>query len=212
MSIAHKGMLVTIEGIDGAGKSTLAHNLKNLLNNKNMSVVLTKEPGATLLGQKLRTIVQEKSVPVDALAEYLLFAADRAQHFTDVIIPNLHNNNIVISDRMADSSLAYQGYGRGLDKDMINKVNNWAMRSIQPDVVLYIQLPFEVALERLKKRKNLTSFEQEKADFFKKVIQGFDDILQQRNNVVVLDGTQSPELITQQTFDVIHTWINKNTP
>src|SRR5438067_1616217 len=110
-----QGMLITIEGIDGSGKSTLAKNLYQHLIANDVDALLTREPGATPLGKALRTILQEKNVAVCDQAEYLLFAADRAQHFKDTIIPALAKGTVVISDRMADSSLVYQGYGRGLN-------------------------------------------------------------------------------------------------
>ena len=132
------GLLITIEGIDGSGKSTLAKNLTTYLQ-REYETVLTKEPGGSALGKQLRTLLQTQPVPITPLAEYLLFAADRAQHFHEVIIPNLKKGRIIISDRMADSSIVYQGYGRGLDREKIKYVNQWAMQGVQPDITFYVQ-------------------------------------------------------------------------
>src|SRR3972149_5899470 len=123
-------MLITLEGIDGSGKSTLAKKMADTLHN----VVLTKEPGGSALGKKLREILQMQPVPITPIAEFLLFAADRAQHFDEVVIPALEQNKIVISDRMADSSLVYQGYGRGINMENIKLVNKWVMQDITPDI------------------------------------------------------------------------------
>src|SRR5690348_7272425 len=119
--MAHQfpGMLITIEGIDGAGKSSLIQHLIPLLTPLVPAIKATKEPGGSQLGVELRRLLQYPTTPIAPRAEYLLFAADRAQHFHDVVIPALKEGALVISDRMSDSSLAYQGYGRGHDLTII---------------------------------------------------------------------------------------------
>src|SRR3990172_1551765 len=126
--IQKRGLLITLEGIDGSGKSTLANAIVTALTTLGKHVVLTKEPGGTALRTELRAILQTQKNPVCDKAEFLLFAADRSQHFKELIVPALEQGQIVISDRMADSSLAYQGFGRGLDKEMISSINRWAMQ------------------------------------------------------------------------------------
>ena len=189
-----KKNLITIEGIDGCGKSLLAQSLYKLLCDKGLDIVLTKEPGSTNLGQGLRKILHEQKKDVCDLSEYLLFAADRAQHFVQVVMPALNENKIVISDRMADSSLAYQGYGRKLDAKNIKLVNAWAMQNIKPDLVLYVKLDIETALKRISERgEKLTSFEQEEKDFWVRVINGYETIFKTNKNAIELDGTLSEE-------------------
>lgn len=206
-----QGILISIEGIDGSGKSTLAKNLAQLLLNDSFSVLLTREPGATPLGQQLRTVVQEKKVPLCPKAEYLLFAADRAQHFEQVIVPNLQEKKLIISDRMADSSLVYQGYGRGLDSATIKSINAFAMNSIQPDLTLYVRVSVDTALERIAKRNMaLTSFEQEKRSFIERLKNGFDEIFATHQHCIILDGEQSMETVTSQAYKQTLTWIHKN--
>jgi dTMP kinase len=206
-----KGILIAIEGIDGSGKSSLAKNLYQEFLNQKYAVLLTKEPGGTPLGLQLRTIVQEKKVPVCAKAEFMLFAADRAQHFEQVIIPALDEGKIVISDRMSDSSLVYQGYGRGLDMNAINAVNNFVMNGIKPDITVYVKVPLAVATERIMKRNlALTSFEKEKEDFVSKLANGFDQLYKNREDVIIVDGTQTQELITQEATSKILSWIKKH--
>ena len=206
-----KGILIAIEGIDGSGKSSLAKNLYQEFLNQKYAVLLTKEPGGTPLGLQLRTIVQEKKVPVCAKAEFMLFAADRAQHFEQVIIPALDEGKIVISDRMSDSSLVYQGYGRGLDMNAINAVNNFVMNGIKPDITVYVKVPLAVATERIMKRNlALTSFEKEKEDFVSKLAHGFDQLYKNREDVIIVDGTQTQELITREATSKILSWIKKH--
>lgn len=208
--MAHKtGILIAIEGIDGAGKSTLAHALSAQLSSHQYTVVLTKEPGGTPLGKKLREIVQNQATPLDPKAEFLLFAADRAQHFHETVIPHLKAGHMVISDRMADSSLAYQGYGRGLDLAMLRLINSWAMQGLEPDIVLYIQVPYAVARARIIKRNaQLTSFEQEQETFLQKLVVGFDALLSANPRCITIDGTQDPETVAQIASQKIIELIN----
>ncbi|BDC34904.1 dTMP kinase [Candidatus Dependentiae bacterium Noda2021] len=202
-----RGVLVSVEGIDGSGKSTLTRTLAERLS-QSLPTLLTKEPGDTPLGQQIRTLVQEKKVAICPKAEYLLFAADRAQHFDQVIIPALKKNILVISDRLADSSLAYQGFGRGLDCTMINTINTWAMNERYPDVTLYIKVSPDVAYERIIKRQEaLTSFEQEKKTFMLNVLKGFESIFKERSNVLYISGEQNPEDVLQDAHTQLIQWL-----
>lgn len=198
-----KGLLITLEGIDGCGKTLLSHNLSKELTNKKIDHILTKQPGGTVLGEKLRTILHQEKFVTD-MAEYLLFAADRAQHITQIIKPALDENKIIISDRMADSSLAYQGYGRGLNIEKIKDINKWAMQGIKPDLTIYIEIDIKTAQERIFKRKEeLTSFEKETIDFWNKVIMGYEKIFKNNKNIIRLDGRQTPENLTIQALKAI---------
>jgi len=173
-----RGALIAIEGIDGSGKSTLAQHLYTALKEKYLysNVLLTKEPGDTEAGKKIREIVvQAQEKPLNPVAEFLLFAADRAEHFDKVIKPALNTNSIIISDRLADSSLAYQGYGKGIDKDNIRKINRWAMQDITPDLTIFVNVPVEIAIERIQKRNEAFSVF-EKAPFLKDVERGFKEM------------------------------------
>ena len=202
-----KGLLIVIEGIDGAGKSVLAKNLSFKLSEQKIDHLLTQQPGGTPLGIKLRKILHEEKKDVCDLAEYLLFAADRAQHVEQIIIPTLNEGKLVISDRMTDSSLAYQGYGRNIDIEKIKIVNSWAMKNIEPDIVFYLEIDIKTAHKRLFNRnQTLTSFEKEKTNFWEKVIAGYKKIFENRKNVFYLDGTQTPEKITDDAFRII--WKN----
>jgi dTMP kinase len=205
----YPGFLLTLEGIDGSGKSSLGRSLAHELEKRHYPVLLTHEPGATSLGQNLRTLLQTRSYNISAQAEFLLFAADRAQHAQEILIPALQAGALVISDRFADSSLAYQGYGRGLDLQFIARVNAWALQALTPDLTLYLQLDYKTALERLQKRNlALTAFEQEKVDFFKRVITGFQEILHSKPHVVTLDATAPLEQVHKQALKIVLDKIN----
>ena len=200
------GMLISIEGIDGSGKSTLVRHLAKQLQKYGCSVVTTKEPGGSSLGKLLREILQHQPVALMSRAEYLLFAADRAQHMDEVIKPALKAGAVVISDRMADSSLAYQGYGRGEDLAMINTINAWAMQESNPDPTFYMKIEQEEAIARLKKRTKLTAFEKEQTGFVKRLITGFDEIFRDRDNVIILDGTLPLKKIADIATSAVMRW------
>lgn len=192
-------MLITLEGIDGSGKTAAAGALYAHLA-KNYHVILTKEPGGTDLGKHLRSLLQQRNCPVSSHAELLLFAADRAQHFHERVLPALQSGTIVISDRMADSSRAYQGFGRGLDDAWIDRLSRWAMQDRMPDVTVYLKLPYEIARQRLQKRnEEVTAFEQERAAFFERVIAGFDELFTNRPLGIIVDATQ-PEDVVHHTI------------
>jgi len=206
----HKGLLIAIEGIDGSGKSTLAHTLHQKLYENGYNTVLTKEPGDTSLGKKIRELVQHQDEPIDPKAEYLLFGADRAQHFSTVIIPALKEKKLILSDRLADSSLAYQGYGRGLNLTLLKTINEWAMQKIKPDLTIFVEAPLATVFTRIALRnKKTTSFEKEL--FLQKVALGFKDIYHNRTDVITLDGTQNAEHLAQEAFNSIVRWIKNHT-
>jgi dTMP kinase len=204
MNTKPNGLLITLEGIDGSGKSTLASALHDALKHKNIPAILTREPGGSDLGKHLRAMLQERHVPLCPKAEYLLFAADRAQHMHDVIIPHLQEHKIIISDRMADSSLVYQGYGRGLNLDFIEMVNCWSMDNIKPDLTIYLKISPEQARKRLEIRsEKLTVFEQEIDSFRERLVKGFETIFAKRTNVVTLDAQLSIEELTDKALNAI---------
>lgn len=206
-----RGLLVALEGIDGSGKTTLTRNLFALLQNDNFDVLLTKEPGATALGTQIREIIHHQTIPLSAQAQYLLFAADRAQHFSEIIIPNLKAKKLILSDRMADSSLAYQCYGNGLNLTMIRSINSWAMNNIIPDITIFVRIPVSIALERVKNRGNVSAYEKCET-FLHNVAQGFETLYKNRDDVIIVDGTQKIEAVQSQAYDILTQWIQTNYP
>lgn len=197
------GLLIGVEGIDGCGKSTFTKELIQCLLEYTLSPVLTREPGGTKFGLQLRHILQYRDDVgmVDAKAEYLLFAADRAQHFTQVVIPNLQAGKIVVCDRTGDSSLVYQGDGRGLDKGMIAQINSWATSAIKPDLTIYLKIDIDTAYARVAQRaEKLTAFEQAGTEFLVKLIAGFDNLYAKRTDVLILDGNLPTNLLVQKAI------------
>ena len=159
---------IAFEGTEGSGKSTHAARLAATLD-----AVATRETGGTAIGERLRTILHDATVDdLDDRSEALIVAADRAQHFSRVVLPALAAGRSVVSDRSVYSTLAYQGYGRGLDLDELRRVNDWAMRGRWPDVVVFLDVADDVAAARLAKRQ-LDRFERAGAAFHRRVVEGF---------------------------------------
>jgi dTMP kinase len=162
------GRYIAFEGLEGCGKSTHVNRLADALGG-----VATREPGGTEIGASLRTAMLDASnTMLSPRAEALMMAADRAQHLDELVLPTLRAGKHVVSDRSAFSSLAYQGYGRMLDIDELKRFNNWAIAGNWPDLVVFIDVPLEQLLERLKKRE-LDRFEREDRAFFERIFTGF---------------------------------------
>jgi dTMP kinase len=163
---------ITFEGVDGAGKSTHLNWFADTLRARGIDLLVTREPGGTPLGEKLREILLHQSMHAETEA-MLMFAA-RREHIAQVIRPALERGTWVISDRFTDASFAYQGGGRGVPIEKLEQLERWVQEDLQPDLTLLFDIPVEVARERLTKNVTLTNvaldkFEQEKSDFFDKV-------------------------------------------
>ena len=176
---------IAFEGPEGCGKSTHAKRLAARLD-----AVNTREPGGTRIGAMLREVLANPdNTDMHARTEALLMAADRAQHLEEVVRPALAAGRHVVSDRSVYSTLAYQGFGRGLDLDALRSLNMWALDERFPDLVVYMQVPSSVLAERLAKR-DLDRFEREGADFFSRVNAGFDALMAaDPERWITIDGT-----------------------
>ncbi len=188
-------MFIIFEGIDGCGKSTQAKRLAERIG-KDFSVLLTWEPGYTHIGETIRSILLNKDM--DIRTEFLLFASDRNEHFQKVIMPNIKKDVIVVSDRFADSSVAYQGYGRGLDIDFINYVHNSITNGKKPDVTFLIDVSPEAGIARLKKFDRI---EQEGIIFLQKVREGYLKIASQDERFEVINGEKSVDEIEEEIWN-----------
>lgn len=190
MKHSYPGVLITFEGIDGAGKTELMQRIADHLTAQSFDVLITKEPGGTHIGRMLKRVLLEEEKECDPRVEFLLFAADRAEHFSHIIIPALKRGAIVLSDRMADSSLAYQGFGRGLDKGIISSVNKWAMHELEPDLTLYLHVSYETARQRREARNQKThTMERVEEQFWQQVIAGYQSLAAQHDRITTLDGS-----------------------
>ena len=176
---------IAFEGLEGCGKSTHVKRLATRLN-----AVMTREPGGTAIGSMLRNIlIDPANTNLSPRTEALMMAADRAQHISELISPALARGQHVVSDRSVYSSLAYQGYGRQQDLVELKRLNNWAIDGLWPDLVIYIDVPLEILIERLKKRE-LDRFEREDSAFFERIDAGFRAMAtEDPQRWLIIDGT-----------------------
>ena len=158
------GKFITFEGIDGAGKSTHLSFVASLLHDRGHTVITTREPGGTPLGEQLRTLLLHEKMHLET--EALLMFAARREHLAQVIEPALARGDWVISDRFTDATFAYQGGGRRLEREKLEALEQWVHPDLQPDLTLLFDVPLEVARARLDRSGELDRFENEKADFF----------------------------------------------
>jgi dTMP kinase len=184
-----------LEGIDGCGKSTAAKMLSERLREAGHKVALTREPGTGRLGSKLRHLLLSDSVlPPEARAEALLFAADRAAHVREIIIPALEGGSIVLCDRYTDSTLAYQGGGRGLDEGFLRQLNDFASFGVRPDATFLLDLP--LALARLRQGQSQDRLEQEDGEFFTRISMTYRRLAAaEPDRIHVIDAAQPPPLV-----------------
>jgi dTMP kinase len=174
-------MFISFEGIEGSGKTTNVHHAVRFLQDKGHDCVITREPGGTRIGEKIRAILLDPSNKgMDPLTELLLYTADRSQHINEVISPLLSAGKTVVCDRYYDATVVYQGYARGLDTALIIRLHRWLFENLKPDITLLLDLPPEVGLSRAWKQIDTgdrdrveTRFEEETLSFHKKVRAGY---------------------------------------
>ncbi len=170
---AHRAVFITFEGIEGCGKTTQAKLLAKRLREEGQQAILTAEPGGTVLGRALRAALLNPARTVDPIAEWLLFEADRAQHVRETIQPLLRRGVTVICDRFSDSTRAYQGIGRGLGLDQVDRVDRAATGGLKPDLTFLLDLPVREGLARAASRGKLTRIERERTRFHTKIRDAF---------------------------------------
>lgn len=202
-----QGLLFVAEGIDGCGKTTFLKELEKELLLLGQNVLLTKEPGATKLGKDLREMLMSKTYDLTPLSEYLLFAADRAEHFFHSVIPHLQQGGIVLSDRMGDSSLVYQGIVKKVPINFMKKVNAVCMQQQQPTRVFYLKIDSKIAEKRLKERGKILPFEKTVLEQQSIITAGFDKIFLKRADVSILNAQESVSSLTKQALQVIKKFI-----
>jgi dTMP kinase len=187
---------ITLEGVEGCGKSTQAELLRQRLEELAVPVLLTHEPGVTALGERITELLKwTADVPISPLAELLLFNASRAQLVAEVIIPALEKGTIVICDRYADSTTAYQGYARGLSLDMVAEANQMGTQGLVPDLSILLDVPAEEGLAR-KQGERPDRFETESVAFHKRVRDGYRRLAEDEPwRWLVVDGTQDREAV-----------------
>ncbi|HHY75075.1 MAG TPA: dTMP kinase [Bacillus bacterium] len=174
------GLFITFEGPEGAGKSTIIKRVNDELANRGLDVILTREPGGIEIAEKIRSIILDRShTMMDGRTEALLYAAARCQHLVEKVIPALQNGQIVLCDRFIDSSLAYQGYARGLGIDEILSINQFAVDGYMPHLTLYLDVTPETGLDRINKSKDreINRLDLETMEFHYKVHEGYQQLI-----------------------------------
>lgn len=204
----HPGIFISIEGIDGAGKSTHIERIASLFRGQGRAVVVSREPGGTPLAEKVRTLLLNERM--DSLSEALLMFASRREHIVDVIAPALQRGDVVISDRFTDSSFAYQGGGRQFDTQRLATLETWVQqvahadevpRAIVPDLTLWFDLPAEVAASRLSGARTPDKFEAESVAFFQRVIEAYRlRYAQHPTRIARVNAHQEVDLVWQEVL------------
>ncbi|MDQ3817254.1 MAG: dTMP kinase [Acidobacteriota bacterium] len=208
------GSFITFEGIDGCGKSTQLRLLASELRLRGVEVVQTREPGGTQLGKRIRTVLLDPQIEVEPLAELLLFAADRAQHVRTLLRPAIESGNIVLSDRYADATAAYQGAGRAFTPELIAKVIEIATEGLKPDLTLVFDLPVAECLARTERRTNgenrTDRLDAEDAAFHARVRDAYLRLASREpDRVRIIDATGSINEIHRRVLEVVTPFLEK---
>ena len=200
-----RGIFIVMEGPDGSGKSTQIELLKEYLKEQGHEIIVTREPGGTVIGEEIRDIILNPShKAMSDVTEMLLYAASRAQLMSEVIGPALEEGKIVISDRFVDSSIVYQGIARGLGIETVSNINGPGIGIYKPDCIFFIDISEEEGLRRKKEQKKLDRMEQESIDFHHMVSEGYRRVLSDRVEVVYIDGVDTVEHIQNQIRNALH--------
>ena len=200
-----KGIFISIEGPDGSGKSTQIENIKRFFAEKNMETIYTREPGGTAIGERIREILLDKNcTEMDYMTEAMLYAASRAQHVAQVIKPALAEGKVIVCDRFVDSSMAYQGYGRGLG-DAVRIINEFAVAGCMPDVTFLLKVDPDVGKTRVKSRASEGQAEDrldaEKVAFHEEVFKGYLELeAKYPQRIVGIDAGRGIEEIREDIF------------
>ena len=188
---SNRARFITVEGSEGAGKSTNLAIICDALEARGIDYYCTREPGGTELAEQIRALVLEaREEVVDGVAELLLMFAARRQHVTQVIQPKLASGCWVVCDRFTDATVAYQGFGRGLNLEWIDTLRAWVQQGLEPDITFYFDVPPEVGAARIADREQ-DRLEQEHAEFFNKVRAGYLELAERHARIKVIDASQS---------------------
>lgn len=207
IGVERMSILITLEGVEGSGKSTLIHFIKEFLENSEKKVVMTREPGGIDIAEQIRSVILDKTnTNMEGRTEALLYAAARRQHLVEKIIPALNQGNIVLCDRFIDSSLAYQGYARGLGINEVYSINQFAIGNFMPSLTLYLDLDPQIGLNRIAKNKEreINRLDLEEVNFHVKVREGYEEVLKRfPERIVRVNANQKIEDVFSDTKKVI---------
>jgi dTMP kinase len=205
-----KGKFITIEGTDGAGKSTFVHEIKAMLEARGFEVVLTREPGGTPLAEEIRALILDKKM--DNMTALLLAFASRNEHIKNVINPALEAGKYVISDRFTDSTYAYQVAAQGIPREYVEVLEHMVQKQLKPDITLIFTVPVEVSRQRLNKTGKVPdNFESQNDDFFQNVLEGYLDIAKREHErCKIIDSSLSLEETKEQVIKVMNNFLLLN--
>ena len=197
-------MFITFEGPDGSGKSTIIQKVYDYLIENNYDVIKTREPGGSPIAEKIRNLILDtENTEMGYRTEALLYAASRAQHVEETILPALNENKIVLCDRFLISSLAYQGVGRDLGIENVRKINEFAINGVFPDFVLFFDVDPITTLKRKSSLDTADRLEKEGNNFHERVYNGYKQILNSEKDIEIIDATQSIEDVFNQCINVL---------
>lgn len=210
-----KGLFITVEGPDGAGKTSVIQALLPRLQEAfEVPIISTREPGGSRIAERIRSIILDvEHTEMDNRTEAILYAAARRQHLVDRILPSLEVGNIVICDRFVDSSIVYQGVARGLGKEEVRQLNLFATEGLLPKKTIYLDVPAEVGIERIHKARGNRQFDrldQEELSFHKMVRQGYLDLIQEDpERFIMIDTRQDLDKVVEEVYQEIKHEITK---
>ena len=198
-------MFISLEGLDGSGKTTQFHRLVEALRARGQDVLALREPGGTAIGEQVREILHDhKHAEMDARAELLLYCASRAQLMAQRILPQLASGGIVVCDRFADSTLAYQGYGRGLDLSLLRTLLNFATQGVRPNLTVYFAVPVAVGLARRAKGEEFNRMDAQSVAFYQRVAVGYRELIAaEPGRWCEVDATQPIDAVTENMLKVV---------
>lgn len=205
-----KGLFIALEGPDGSGKSTITKLLDDYFKGKDIEYIVTREPGGTHIGEDIRDLIlNPKNIEMGLETEALLYAASRGQHVDEKILPALNEGKLVLCDRFVLSSLAYQGVGRGLGIEKVKMINDFAIKGVYPDLILFFHVDPEVTLRRKTNKLGGDRLEKEGNDFHKKVYNGYMKLIEiYPENIKIIDATKSINEVLNQSIDAIEELLN----
>jgi len=207
-----KGCLITFEGIEGSGKTSQMASLAEYLEQNGWNIQKTREPGGTKLGERIRDLLLDTGhTNITAKTELLLYLASRAQHFQEVILPALQQGKVVLCDRFSEATLAYQGYGRGLDLNKIKTLLRFVTEGRKPDLTLLLDVEVRKGLMRISNRTSKDRLEQERIEFYEKVRQGYLKLAKTSpRQIVVIDAGRPFEKVAAKIRGAVEGFLNKN--
>mgnify|MGYP001323223541 CR=1 FL=1 len=202
-----RGLFITIEGPDGSGKSTIVKELTKKLDEAQITYITTREPGGIDIAEQIRAIIlSPKNTTMDVRTEALLYAASRRQHLVEKILPALEKGIHVICERLVESSLAYQGYGRGIGIDKVWMINQFAIDDTLPDITIFLDVNPEIGLARINaNRKNLDRLDLEGIEFHKRVYEGYNIVKEMfRDRIIVVDANRTIDEVVEDVYQIIY--------